>query len=126
MEIHSGVDIHPQPMDSHMPGGVGGCRLKEVAACGQTMLEQTGSWQDCELLVLVVGSTGDASVSNCQKLTPGLAEPMTAGSRTGPLLAKAKPIREGIAEGSDRMALVGTWHPAGSTHHKVNAWDMFT
>lgn len=52
MEIHGGEDIHPQPMDSHMPGGVGGCKLKEVAACGQTMLEQTGSWQDCDLLVI--------------------------------------------------------------------------
>jgi len=36
-----------------------------------------------------------ASVRRCQKLPPCLIEPMPAGSKTDPLLAKAEPISDG-------------------------------
>jgi len=36
-----------------------------------------------------------ASVRSCEKLPPCLIEPVTAGSKTDPPLAKAKPIRDG-------------------------------
>jgi len=38
------------------------------------------------------GAVGVASVSSCEKLPPGLIKPVPAGSKTDPLLAKAKPI----------------------------------
>jgi len=38
------------------------------------------------------GATGVASVRSCWKLHPRLMEPVPAGSKTDPLLAKAKPI----------------------------------
>ena len=40
-------------------------------------------------------ATGVASVRSCQKLPPCLTEPMPAGSKTDPLLAKAEPISNG-------------------------------
>ena len=45
--------------------------------------------------VLVVGgATGVASVRSCWKLPLCLIEPMPAGSKTDPLLAKAEPIND--------------------------------
>ncbi|KAJ7407828.1 hypothetical protein WISP_124621 [Willisornis vidua] len=37
---------------------------------------------------------------------------MSVGSKMDPPLAKAKPNSNSVEEGSDRMALVGTWQPA--------------
>ena len=46
--------------------------------------------------VLVAGRTiGVASVRSCEKLHPSLIQPVTAGSKMDPLLAKAKPISDG-------------------------------
>jgi len=41
------------------------------------------------------GAIGVASVRGCQKPPPCLTEPGPAGSKTDPLLAKAKPISDG-------------------------------
>jgi len=50
--------------------------------------------------VLVVGgATKVATVRSCQKLPPCLTEPMPAGSKTDPPLAKAKPFSNGRAYG---------------------------
>ena len=47
--------------------------------------------------VLVAGGAIEvASVRSCEKLPPCLIEPMPASSKTDPLLAKAKPISNGI------------------------------
>ena len=47
--------------------------------------------------VLVAGgATGVASVRSCQKLPLCLIEPMPAGSKTDPPLAKAKPISTSV------------------------------
>jgi len=40
------------------------------------------------------GAIGVASVRSCEKLPPCLIKPMTAGSKTDPPLAKAKPISD--------------------------------
>ena len=42
------------------------------------------------------GATGVASVRSCWKLPLCVIEPMPAGSKTGPLLAKAKPISASV------------------------------
>ena len=42
------------------------------------------------------GATGVASVRSCQKLPLCLTEPMPAGSKTDPPLAKAKPISASV------------------------------
>jgi len=41
------------------------------------------------------GAVGVASVRNCQKLPPYLINPVPAGSKMDPPLAKAKPISDG-------------------------------
>ena len=41
-------------------------------------------------------ATGVASVRSCWKLPPCLTEPMPAGSKTDPLLAKVKPISASV------------------------------
>jgi len=41
------------------------------------------------------GAIGAASVSSCEKLPPCPIEPVPDGSKTNPLLAKAKPISDG-------------------------------
>jgi len=40
-------------------------------------------------------AAGLVSVRSCQKLPPYLIEPMPAGSKTDPLVAKAEPISKG-------------------------------
>ncbi|KAK4829739.1 hypothetical protein QYF61_006448 [Mycteria americana] len=57
------------------------------------------------------GATGVASVRSCWKLPLCPIEPMPASSKTDLPLAKAEPITDRAEEGSDRAALVGTWHP---------------
>jgi len=49
----------------------------------------------CGKVLAAVLAIGVASVRSCQKLCPCLIEPMPAGSKTDPLLAKAKPISDG-------------------------------
>jgi len=41
------------------------------------------------------GAIGVASVRSCEKHLPCLIKPVPAGSKTDPLLAKAKPISDG-------------------------------
>ena len=41
------------------------------------------------------GATGVASVRSCQRISPCPIEPMPAGSKTDPPLAKAEPISNG-------------------------------
>lgn len=46
-------------------------------------------------------ATGELSVGSCQKLLPCRIEPMPAGSKMNPLLAKAKPFSDsGSASGT--------------------------
>jgi len=49
----------------------------------------------CGKVLVAGGVTGVASVRNCQKLPLCLIEPMPAGSKRDPLLAKAEPISNG-------------------------------
>jgi len=44
-----------------------------------------------------VGAIGAASVRSCRKLPPCLIKPVLAGSKTDPLLAKAKPINDSVS-----------------------------
>jgi len=41
------------------------------------------------------GAVGVASVRTCEKLPPCLIKPVAVGSKTDPLLAKAKPVSDG-------------------------------
>jgi len=41
-----------------------------------------------------MGAIGVASMRSCKKIPPCLIKPVPAGSKTDPLLAKAKPFRD--------------------------------
>jgi len=49
----------------------------------------------CGKVLVARGAIGVTSVRSCQNLPPCLTEPVPAGSKTDPPLAKAKPISEG-------------------------------
>jgi len=49
----------------------------------------------CGKVFILGGSIGVASVRSCEKLSTCLTEPVPAGSKTDPLLAKAKAISDG-------------------------------
>ena len=49
----------------------------------------------CGKVLVVEGAIEVASVRSCWKLAPCLMESMPAGSKTDPVLAKAKPISNG-------------------------------
>jgi len=56
-----------------------------------------------------------SSVRSCEKLPPCLVEPVPAGSKTDPLLAKAKPISDGGSTSVITYLRKGRKNSAGET-----------
>lgn len=56
MEVHGRADTQPQPVEDLMPDRVGGCKLKEVAACGGTCWGREGPGRTVTLLGIHAGA----------------------------------------------------------------------